>query len=66
MSNIKHFLISFTFGIQKFFSNSDECAVFERLGDEYDISIAEEVYSEYITDGRVSLPLSDLWKGLCI
>lgn len=39
-------------------------ALFERIEDEYDISIAEEAYKEYVDGGRQSRPIEDLWKKL--
>lgn len=39
-------------------------ALFERIEDEYDITIANESYDEYIKNGRKSRPISELWKEL--
>lgn len=39
-------------------------ALFEKIEDEYDISIADEAYKEYIADGKKSTPISELWKEL--
>lgn len=39
-------------------------ALFEKIEDEYDISVAEEAYEEYLQDGKKSRPISDLWKEL--
>jgi len=41
-------------------------ALFEKIEDEYDITIAEEAYAEYVSDGRKSRPASELWKELDI
>lgn len=37
-------------------------ALFEKIEDEYDISIADEAYKEYLADGKKSTPISELWK----
>ena len=37
-------------------------ALFEKIEDEYDITIAQEAYDEYIADQRKSRPISELWK----
>ena len=37
-------------------------ALFEKIEDEYDITIAQEAYDEYIADQRKSRPVSELWK----
>lgn len=39
-------------------------ALFERIEDEYDITIADEAYREYIEDGSKSKPISELWEDL--
>ena len=39
-------------------------ALFEQIEDEYDITVAEEAYDEYVKGGRKSKPISDLWKDL--
>lgn len=39
-------------------------ALFERIEDEYDISIAQKAYADYIQDGKKSKPIADLWKEL--
>lgn len=39
-------------------------ALFEQIEDEYDITVAEEAYDEYVKGGRKSKPISDLWKEL--
>lgn len=39
-------------------------ALFERIEDEYDITVAEEAYREYVAGGRRSTPISELWKEL--
>ena len=37
-------------------------ALFEKIEDEYDITIAQEAYDEYLADQRKSRPISELWK----
>lgn len=39
-------------------------ALFERIEDEYDISVADEAYREYVDDGLRSRPISELWREL--
>lgn len=38
--------------------------LFEKIEDEYDISVAEEAHTEYVNSGRKSRPISELWKEL--
>ena len=39
-------------------------ALFEKIEDEYDLTVAQEAYDEYVIDGRKSRPISELWKEL--
>ena len=39
-------------------------AFFEKIEEEYDITIFEEAYNEYQKDGKKSRSVSDLWKEL--
>ncbi len=39
-------------------------ALFEKIEDEYDLTIAQEAYGEYIKSGQKSSPISELWKDL--
>ena len=39
-------------------------ALFEQIEDEYDISVANEAYEEYVKSGKKSRPISELWKEL--
>ena len=39
-------------------------ALFEKIEDEYDLTLAEEAYTEYVADGKESRPIEDLWKEL--
>ncbi len=41
-------------------------ALFERIEDEYDITVADEAYEEYVKSGKKSRPISELWKELDI
>ena len=37
-------------------------ALFEKIEDEYDIAIGQEAYDEYVSSGRKSRPVENLWK----
>ncbi|MCD8118870.1 MAG: DUF6290 family protein [Lachnospiraceae bacterium] len=37
-------------------------ALFEKIEDEYDISVAAESYDEYEKSGKKSRPISELWE----
>lgn len=39
-------------------------ALFEKIEDEYDLTIANEAYDEYLRDGKKSAPIEKLWKEL--
>ena len=39
-------------------------ALFEQIENEFDITLAEEAYDEYVADGRKSRPISELWEEL--
>ena len=39
-------------------------ALFEKIEEEYDITIADEAYKEYVDHGKKSRPISELWKEL--
>ncbi|MCH5347718.1 MAG: antitoxin [Oscillospiraceae bacterium] len=39
-------------------------ALFEKIEDEYDISIFEESYKEYFQEGMKSRPIEELWREL--
>lgn len=39
-------------------------ALFERIEDEYDITVADEAYREYVDSDRRSRPIEELWKEL--
>lgn len=41
-------------------------ALFEKIEDEYDITVGEEAYKEYVQEGKKSRPIEDLWKELDI
>ena len=36
-------------------------ALFEKIEDEYDITISEEAYTEYVDSGKKSAPITELW-----
>jgi hypothetical protein len=39
-------------------------ALFEKIQDEYDVTVAAEAYDEYVKSGRESRPIGDMWKEL--
>ena len=39
-------------------------ALFEKIEDEYDISIYNKAYKEYEQNGKKSRPIEDLWKEI--
>ncbi|MBR3173300.1 MAG: antitoxin [Eubacterium sp.] len=39
-------------------------ALFEKIEDEYDITVADKSYKEYVDDGKKSRPIEELWKEL--
>ncbi len=39
-------------------------ALFEKIEDEYDISVYDEAYKEYKNDGEKSRPIEELWQEL--
>lgn len=39
-------------------------ALFDRIEEEYDISLADVAYREYEASGRSSRPIDELWKEL--
>lgn len=39
-------------------------ALFEKIEDEYDLVIANEAYDEYVTSGKQSRPIEELWEEL--
>lgn len=39
-------------------------ALFDRIEDEYDITVAKDAYNEYVKDGCKSRPISKLWEEL--
>ena len=39
-------------------------ALFEQIEDEYDISVANEAYKEYLDSGCKSTPITDFWREL--
>ena len=46
------------------YSLSEACkrALFEKIEDEYDLSVYEKAYDEYIANQAESRPISELWK----
>ena len=41
-------------------------ALFEKIEDEYDISIFEEAYRDYLNEGMKTRPIEELWRELDI
>lgn len=39
-------------------------AFFNMMEDEYDVTVAEEAYDEYVKSGRKSRPVSEFWKEM--
>ena len=39
-------------------------ALFERIEDEYDITVANEAYTDYVASGCKSTPIADFWREL--
>lgn len=39
-------------------------ALFEKIEEEYDASVAEEAYDEYLMSGGQSRPVEELWREL--
>ena len=39
-------------------------ALFEKIEDEYDITVAEAAYKEYVDSGCKSTPVRDFWREL--
>ncbi len=39
-------------------------ALFEKIEEEFDVTIAEAAYQEYVKDGKKSRPIDELWKEL--
>ena len=37
-------------------------ALFEKIEDEYDVTVADEAYQKYVADGKKSRPIEELWK----
>lgn len=39
-------------------------ALFEKIEDEFDVTVAEAAHDEYIQSGKASRPISELWEEL--
>ena len=37
-------------------------ALFEKIEDEYDVALGEDAYSEYLSSGKQSRPIGELWR----
>lgn len=45
-------------------SDAFKQALFEKIEEEYDITVGEEAYKEYVDSGMKSSPISELWEEL--
>ena len=41
-------------------------SLFEKIEDEYDVTVADEAYQDYLKSGKKSRPVGELWKDLGI
>ena len=41
-------------------------ALFEKIEDEFDLTVAEEAHDEYVKTGKKSQPIEKLWDDLSI
>lgn len=39
-------------------------ALFERIEDEYDVTVANDAYQEYLKTGSISTPIEEFWREL--
>lgn len=39
-------------------------ALFDQIEEEYDLTVADDAYSEYLKSGKKSRPAAELWKEL--
>ncbi len=39
-------------------------ALFEKIEDEYDLTVYDEAYAEYLDSGKQSAPISELWAEI--
>ena len=37
-------------------------ALFEKIEEEFDVTVAEEAYKEYVAGGKKSRPIGELWS----
>ena len=47
-----------------FLEDAFKQALFERIEDEYDVTVADAAYNEYVKGGKKSRPISELWSEL--
>lgn len=45
-------------------SDAFKTALFERIEDEFDLTVSQEAYAEYIKGGKKSRPIEKLWQEL--
>ena len=46
------------------YGRSIQTGAVERIEDEYDVTVANDAYREYVQGGKKSKPVADLWKEL--
>ncbi|MCD8045185.1 MAG: DUF6290 family protein [Clostridiales bacterium] len=39
-------------------------ALFEKIEDEYDVTVADDAYKDYLDSGKKSRPIEDLWQEM--
>ena len=47
-------------------SDAFKTALFDKIEEEYDLTIADSAYEEYLRSGKKSRPAGELWKELGI
>ena len=41
---------------------SKERCLFEKIEDEYDVALGQDAYAEYLSSGKQSRPIGELWE----
>lgn len=41
-------------------------ALFEKIEDEYDVTVAADAHKEYVASGKTSRPITELWEELSL
>ncbi|MCD8156990.1 MAG: DUF6290 family protein [Clostridiales bacterium] len=39
-------------------------ALFEKIEDEYDVTVADDAFKDYLDSGKKSRPIEDLWQEM--